>query len=312
MLVSIGPVVKIYNPKLLNWTQDLPGRFYGITVKESDGSPAYKNINTINFDSSSFYISQNSPNTDEALISFRGSSGSTTTASNLGSGTGVFAQKSGDDLQFKSLVRGAGIKLSSSSSEVTVESTVEGFYGISVKQSNNLRKYKNINTVNVDATYFYIDQTSPNTDEVLISFRPFWPPPTLVAQNSADQSITAASGRTDLTSLTGQTLPTTVSVNTRRFRVNGLVAIQNTSASTGTFFIELYNGTNGTKADSQIKNYVCSLPASGQLTLPIGPFDFTPTNSTFTKVGLVANFTQNGTVFGLAPNTSTLFVELLP
>lgn len=63
--------MKIHNPKLLDWTQgDFTG-FYGITVKESDGSPSYSKINTINFDSNSFYIGQNIPNTDEVVISFR-------------------------------------------------------------------------------------------------------------------------------------------------------------------------------------------------------------------------------------------------
>ena len=33
------------------------------------------------------------------------------TASNLGTGQGIFAQKVGDDLQFKGLVGGTGVKL---------------------------------------------------------------------------------------------------------------------------------------------------------------------------------------------------------
>jgi len=51
------------------------------------------------------------------------SSGSVTTASNLGSGEGIFGQKVGDDLQFKSLIAGTNITLSSSSVGITINST---------------------------------------------------------------------------------------------------------------------------------------------------------------------------------------------
>lgn len=44
-----------------------------------------------------------------------------TTASNLGTGEGVFYQKNGDDLEFKSLVAGQGIVLSSDADEITLE-----------------------------------------------------------------------------------------------------------------------------------------------------------------------------------------------
>lgn len=49
----------------------------------------------------------------------------TTTASNLGSGEGTFFQKTGDDLEFKSLNSGSGISLSSTSDEITI-STIGG------------------------------------------------------------------------------------------------------------------------------------------------------------------------------------------
>tara|TARA_R110000868_G_scaffold733_5_gene5341 strand:- start:2221 stop:3156 length:936 start_codon:yes stop_codon:yes gene_type:complete len=44
------------------------------------------------------------------------------TASNVGSGTGVFAQKSTYDLQFKSLIAGSNVSLSSDSTSVTITS----------------------------------------------------------------------------------------------------------------------------------------------------------------------------------------------
>lgn len=44
----------------------------------------------------------------------------TTAASNLGAGQGVFAQKSGSTLQFKSLVAGANITLASNGTTITI------------------------------------------------------------------------------------------------------------------------------------------------------------------------------------------------
>lgn len=49
-----------------------------------------------------------------------GSSGEANTASNLGSGVGLFAQKSGVDLQFKGLVAGANVTITPSSTGVTI------------------------------------------------------------------------------------------------------------------------------------------------------------------------------------------------
>lgn len=49
-------------------------------------------------------------------------SGSSDTASNLGTGEGVFSSKVANDFQFKSLVAGTGVTLSSSSSEITINS----------------------------------------------------------------------------------------------------------------------------------------------------------------------------------------------
>jgi hypothetical protein len=152
------------------------GGFYGITVAETDGSPSYPGIVKVNFNSSDFYITQNDPNTDEVVVNFRGSasagSGEANTASNLGSGSGIFAQKVGVDLQFKSLVAGTGITLTPSSTDITIDSAGSGgFYGLSVKLDNDAESFKGINTIAFDHSNFYITQNSPNIDEVLISFR---------------------------------------------------------------------------------------------------------------------------------------------
>jgi trimeric autotransporter adhesin len=60
----------------------------------------------------------------QGLITSLGA-GESNTASNLGSGTGVFYQKSGVDLQFRSLVSSGPISISASTSEVTITSSAE-------------------------------------------------------------------------------------------------------------------------------------------------------------------------------------------
>ncbi|MEM6698642.1 MAG: hypothetical protein AAF599_09625 [Bacteroidota bacterium] len=55
-----------------------------------------------------------------------GGSGEVNTASNIGGGEGLFASKSGVNLQFKSLFAGSGISLSSNANEVTISSTGGG------------------------------------------------------------------------------------------------------------------------------------------------------------------------------------------
>ena len=151
--------------------------FYGISVAETDGSPSYPGIVKVNFNSSDFYINQNSPNTDEAIINLRGAtgggSGEANTASNLGAGEGVFSTKAGVDLQFKSLIAGTGITLTPTSTDITVASTGGGggFYGIAVAETDGTGSYKNINTIKFHANDFYINQNSPNTDEAIINLR---------------------------------------------------------------------------------------------------------------------------------------------
>jgi len=158
---------------------DLPPAFYGITIAESDSFPTFRGINKVNFEPQWFYITQNSPNTDEVIVNFRGSTsggGEANTASNLGAGEGIFAQKVGVDLQFKSLVAGTNISLASDANEITITGTasgsaVEGFYGINVGAPVEFPLYKNINTVKFDSTHFYVSLVPTNPDEVTVNLR---------------------------------------------------------------------------------------------------------------------------------------------
>jgi hypothetical protein len=49
--------------------------FYGLNVKQTDDLQSYKGINTLAFEAASFYLTQNDPNTDEAIVNFRGTAG---------------------------------------------------------------------------------------------------------------------------------------------------------------------------------------------------------------------------------------------
>ena len=68
-------------------------------------------------------------NADDITIDASGGSGEVNTASNLGSGEGVFAQKTGVDLEFKSLTAGDHITLTGAANDVTIkgEAGKEGY-----------------------------------------------------------------------------------------------------------------------------------------------------------------------------------------
>ena len=67
-------------------------------------------------------------NSESGIIS---STGEANTASNLGSGEGVFSSKSGVNLQFKSLKAGSNVTISADSSEITISSAGGGSGGMS-------------------------------------------------------------------------------------------------------------------------------------------------------------------------------------
>jgi hypothetical protein len=140
-------------------------------VSESDGNPDPFNTSNIIFDSEFFYLSSNS--TSDPVVSLRGAAlgGEINTASNLGAGATVFAQKAGVDLQFKSLTAGSNIVLTPSSTEIEITAIADKFYGITVKHSNDTESFSGINVVTFNSNDFYITQNSPNTDEVIVNFR---------------------------------------------------------------------------------------------------------------------------------------------
>ena len=62
---------------------------------------------------------------DEVTIN-ASSSGEVNTGSNLGTGSGVYAQKVGSDLQFKSLKQGSNVSITSDANEITINATNTG------------------------------------------------------------------------------------------------------------------------------------------------------------------------------------------
>jgi len=83
----------------------------------------------------------------------------TTAAANLGTGTGVFAQKSGTSLQFKSLIGGSNITLSSNGTSVTINGSGNLSSETSPSLGGNLNMNGNniIGGGNIEATIYGID-----------------------------------------------------------------------------------------------------------------------------------------------------------
>lgn len=143
------------HPQYLLRTETPPG-FYGIFVRESDGNPPTFRNDTIIFDSDAFYLHANS--VGKPVVSLRGSGLDSTSASNLGAGSGVFAQEVANDLQFKSLVAGSNITITPSSTEITIASTASGSGGTFYSKLSNLEDTEITSPAMYDLLQFYSTQ----------------------------------------------------------------------------------------------------------------------------------------------------------
>lgn len=136
--------------------------------------------------------------------------------------------------------------------------------------------------------------------------------PVTYAANAADQAISAAT-ETDLTSLTGLTLPVTSTVNTRTFEVDASVVVVNTSGTTASdCFLRFWNGANGTKADTPFIDSELILAPNFIGTLTLTAFRFTPANSAHTKFGLSLATTQATTLRGTSRLLGRVLVREVP
>jgi hypothetical protein len=166
------------HPQYLLRTQMPPG-FYGIVVNETDGNPPPYRTDTIYFDSAAFYLSSDSRN--KPVVSFRPAATGQIAHSSLSGLT------TGDDHTQYIRVDGTraftgdqslgGFKITNVGAPVAgtdaarLQDIGPGFYGLSVKLSNNAAHFKNINVINFEAANFYIKQNVPNIDEVQVNFR---------------------------------------------------------------------------------------------------------------------------------------------
>jgi hypothetical protein len=99
------------------------GAGFYLTVAHDDNTQSFGGISVIKVNTNSFYLTQNGDNTDEVILNFRGSAGGggeANTASNLPGDEGIFFQKSGVDLEFKSLTAGANITLTPTDDTITI------------------------------------------------------------------------------------------------------------------------------------------------------------------------------------------------
>jgi hypothetical protein len=130
-----------------------------ITLKKSGGGNTWESINEQDLRGTS----------PQVLAGGATGGGEVNTASNLGAGEGVFASKVDLDLQFKSLVAGAGIELSSSATEITLNAP-EKFYLV-VAETDGDPSLTGIGKINFNSDDFYVTQNPGNTDEATVNFR---------------------------------------------------------------------------------------------------------------------------------------------
>jgi hypothetical protein len=160
--------------------QDIPPGFYGINVKQSDDVASFSGVNTVAFNTTNFYVTQNDPNTDEVIVNLKGAAGGVTdhgaltglgdddhTQYTLADGTRAFT---GDQSMGGNQLTNVGAPIADTDA-ARLQDIPPGFYGINVKQSDDAASFKGINTVAFSTDDFYIVQNDPNTDEVLVSFR---------------------------------------------------------------------------------------------------------------------------------------------
>lgn len=110
-------------------------------------------------------------NTNDLTIS-ASDTGEVNTASNLGSGAGVWFDKQGVDLRFKSLTAGTGITLTPSSTEILIDSTGGGgggFYGVLIKESEAGGFKQRDDEIVFDSAAFYVADN--NAGKPLVSLK---------------------------------------------------------------------------------------------------------------------------------------------
>jgi hypothetical protein len=130
------------------------------------------------------------------------------------------------------------------------------------------------------------------------------------AETATTQSI-SASTETNVTSLTGLTLPNTAATLTsRKFMLSGSLSVTENAGSNNLAIVRVYNGPNGNKSDTEIYRSAATLVANSLGdTIPIGPCVFTPGAVNRTKIGVSIQTVGASTVQGVSPLVSTFMVR---
>ena len=152
-------------------------------------------------------------NGDFTWISVVGS-GEANTASNVGAGSGIFLQKSGVDLQFKTLVAGTGIGLNPTANTIEIQNTRSSFSSIAVAGQSAVVADSAFDTLTLVAGAGITITTNALNDEVAITSSATAPNQWLTflgdsgstTANTTTDQFTIAGGAGISTSITGDAL----------------------------------------------------------------------------------------------------------
>lgn len=152
-------------------------------------------------------------NGDFTWISVVGS-GEANTASNVGAGSGIFLQKSGVDLQFKTLVAGTGIGLNPTANTIEIQNTRSAFTSVAVAGQSPVVADSAFDTLTLVAGAGITITTNALNDEVSITSSATAPNQWLTflgdsgatTANTTTDQFTIAGGAGISTSITGDAL----------------------------------------------------------------------------------------------------------
>jgi len=152
-------------------------------------------------------------NGDFTWVSVVGS-GEANTASNVGAGSGIFLQKSGVDLQFKTLVAGTGIGLNPTADTIEIQNTRSAFTSVAVSGQSPVVADSAFDTLTLVAGAGITLTTNPLNDEVAITSSATAPNQWLTflgdsgstTANTTTDQFTIAGGAGISTSITGDAL----------------------------------------------------------------------------------------------------------
>ena len=179
-IINLGAPTNPTDAARLQDITDAVGGFYANTVKESDDSLVFTGISVFSFQKSSFYLTQNAPNTDEVQINLRPEAASSLdhgllsgladddhTQYILASGTRPFA---GAQSMGTNRLTNLGAPTSGTDA-ARLQDIGPGFYGSVVKHTDDSVSLGGIKVFAFNVGDFYVTQNAPNTDEAVISLR---------------------------------------------------------------------------------------------------------------------------------------------